>query len=450
MKKFEQEIKNQLTTPQMPPLDAWENIQKKLDEKEKKKRIIPLFYWIGSSAACFIFGVGVVYLNQSNSENVVKNSEKIVVIKSSTKKNQNNVEHNPSEQFNSTKHSTNSVSNHSSTELTKVKSIKNKWFIELFESSKNEEIFFNETNSAKPFSTESIIQNTDEIRKESNYNTEKKLVQKPNLIEDSTKNEIELAIEEQKELKKNNIKPIKSATKFAVSSYVSPAILLDSKSILSDEFNENNIKNAVTVAYGAKFSVKVNERLNVRAGISKIDLEQQTNQVNIGISSSVVGLSEMSAPLANAENIRYNSNMFVYNSNPAVSQNIPITMGKKNNRIQQKIQYVEIPLEIEYKLFSLDKFNLFASAGGSYYSLTKNTLEVMDLQSNINYDIGKATNLNNNSFSANAGLKFEYLLSNKTSLNLEPHYRYMMNSIQNTSLGNPSILGINLGFSFQF
>ena len=66
MKKFEQEIKNQLTTPQMPPLDAWENIQKKLDEKEKKKRIIPLFYWIGSSAACFIFGVGVVYLNQSN------------------------------------------------------------------------------------------------------------------------------------------------------------------------------------------------------------------------------------------------------------------------------------------------------------------------------------------------------------------------------------------------
>ncbi len=52
MNKFDQHIKDKLSQPQLPPMDAWKNIQEKLDEKEKKKRIIPLFYWIGSTAAC--------------------------------------------------------------------------------------------------------------------------------------------------------------------------------------------------------------------------------------------------------------------------------------------------------------------------------------------------------------------------------------------------------------
>ena len=54
------------------------------------------------------------------------------------------------------------------------------------------------------------------------------------------------------------------------------------------------------------------------------------------------------------------------------------------------------------------------------------------------------------SYSANAGLKLEYLLSPKTSLNLEPNYRYMINSMNNVETKNPSLLGVNVGFSIKF
>ena len=59
MNKFDQHIKDKLSQPQLPPMDAWKNIQEKLDEKEKKKRIIPLFYWIGSTAACLVAGISI-------------------------------------------------------------------------------------------------------------------------------------------------------------------------------------------------------------------------------------------------------------------------------------------------------------------------------------------------------------------------------------------------------
>ncbi|WP_298775370.1 hypothetical protein [uncultured Empedobacter sp.] len=66
MNKLDQHIKDKLSQPQLPPTDAWKNIQQKLDEKEKKKRIVPIFYWISSTAACLVAGISVYYYFNQN------------------------------------------------------------------------------------------------------------------------------------------------------------------------------------------------------------------------------------------------------------------------------------------------------------------------------------------------------------------------------------------------
>ena len=125
-------------------------------------------------------------------------------------------------------------------------------------------------------------------------------------------------------------------------------------------------------------------------------------------------------------------------------------LSSDTNNMEQKVHYIEIPLEVEYKLASFDKFNLLATAGGSYYVVTKNTISLADVNTRSQYKLGEASNLNDMSYSANAGVKLEYNLSNKSSINLEPNYRYMLNPLKNVDAKNPSLLGLNLGFSIKF
>lgn len=455
MKKFDQYIKDNLSQPQTPPLDAWKNIQEKLDEKEKKKRIIPLFYWIGSTAACLVLSVGVYYFYQNDT---INSSNKIPEIVHSKKKNQQETDSNSEKDFNEIESIDNKINADKNIEKSSSNSVKQFAFgkennLE-YQSKKSENInlkndqfLSNDAIFSNVFATKNPSNFTEKIFQESLHTNVKK--EEISKTEENTlkENELELAIAEQNKKQENKIEIKQSAPKFAVSSFVNPSVLLDSKSILSDEFNQNDIENAVTMAYGAKVSFKINDKLNIRSGIAKVNLEQQTNQVNTGLNTAIVALSahENASP-QNTNNINYNSNIRV-NSSAANSQAI-MAITTESSKMEQKIQYIEVPLELEYKLLTFDKFNVLATAGGSYYVVTKNTISVNS--SGTDFKIGKATNLNNTSYSANAGLKLEYMISNKTSLNFEPNYRYMLNPLKNVDTKNPSLLGANLGFSIKF
>ena len=455
MKKFDQYIKDNLSQPQTPPLDAWKNIQEKLDEKEKKKRIIPLFYWIGSTAACLVLGVGVYYFYQNDT---INSSIKTPEIVHSKKKNQQETDSNTEKDFNQIKSIENKINADKNIEKSSSNSVNQFAFgkennleyqSKNFENInlKNDHLLSNDAIFSNVFATKNPSNFTEKIFQESLHTNVKKEEITKNEENTLKENELELAIAEQNKKQENKIEIKQTAPKFAVSSFVNPSVLLDSKSILSDEFNQNDIENAVTMAYGAKVSFKINDKLNIRSGIAKVNLEQQTNQVNTGLNTAIVALSthENASP-QNTNNINYNSNIRV-NSSAANSQAI-MAITTEASKMEQKIQYIEVPLELEYKLLTFDKFNVLATAGGSYYVVTKNTISVNS--SGTDFKIGKATNLNNTSYSANAGLKLEYMISNKTSLNFEPNYRYMLNPLKNVDAKNPSLLGANLGFSIKF
>ena len=80
-------------------------------------------------------------------------------------------------------------------------------------------------------------------------------------------------------------------------------------------------------------------------------------------------------------------------------------------RYSSKIRYVEIPLEAEINFAKLNKLGFNATLGASSYVLTHNSISAVTPGSSVKQDLGTATNLNDLSFSANAGLKIDYEVS---------------------------------------
>ncbi len=449
MNKFDQHIKDKLSQPQLPPLDAWKNIQEKLDEKEKKKRIIPLFYWIGSTAACLVAGISIYYFNQNDTINVNHMPTNEVVktkstSKESIKKDWNNIEHTNEKSFDNKIVS--SVKKSSKSNQKTIQSSSS-----YFENIIGESTLFSNTipnqkeDKTLELSQKNSTQKDNFVQNNSSINPKNEVSEKetnPKILEEKP---LELVLQEE-EKKKEKVEIKQKSPLLTISSYINPTKVLESKSILANEFNDYNIKNNITVAYGAKVSVRLNDKINVRSGIAKVELEQNTTNINSGINTGVYALSASMPKSSN--NITYHSNIRVVGDN--TSHTTMTMLSSETNTMEQKVHYIEVPLEIEYKLASFDKFNILAIAGGSYFAVTKNSISLADTNTRSNYKLGEANNLNNSSYSANAGVKLEYNLSNKSSINLEPNYRYMLNPLKNVDAKNPSLLGLNIGFSIKF
>ncbi len=449
MNKFDQHIKDKLSQPQLPPLDAWKNIQEKLDEKEKKKRIIPLFYWIGSTAACLVVGISIYYFNQNDTINVNHMPTNEVVktkstSKESIKKDWNNIEHTNEKSFDNKIVS--SVKKSSKSNQKTIQSSSS-----YFENIIGESTLFSNTipnqkeDKTLELSQKNSTQKDNFVQNNSSINPKNEVSEKetnPKILEEKP---LELVLQEE-EKKKEKVEIKQKSPLLTISSYINPTKVLESKSILANEFNDYNIKNNITVAYGAKVSVRLNDKINVRSGIAKVELEQNTTNINSGINTGVYALSASMPKSSN--NITYHSNIRVVGDN--TSHTTMTMLSSETNTMEQKVHYIEVPLEVEYKLASFDKFNIIAIAGGSYFAVTKNSISLADTNTRSNYKLGEASNLNDMSYSANAGVKLEYNLSNKSSINLEPNYRYMLNPLKNVDAKNPSLLGLNLGFSIKF
>ena len=116
--------------------------------------------------------------------------------------------------------------------------------------------------------------------------------------------------------------------------------------------------------------------------------------------------------------------------------------------IDQKLGFIEIPLELKYNISSK---KLSVNLIGGFSTLILSDNEVYSVDNGESTLLGKATNINNTSFSANFGLGFDFKMSDKFNLNLEPVFKYQLNTFNNTS-GNfkPYFIGVYSGLSFKF
>ena len=201
-----------------------------------------------------------------------------------------------------------------------------------------------------------------------------------------------------------------------------------------------------------KGSYVVNNRLKITAGINRVSFNNTTNNVIVLSDNSFSANSD--AASSRLQNVQLNSNVnyasLMLISRPRISQNsVPEAINTlQTGSLEQRFGFIEIPLEVEYRVID-KKLGVNLSGGFSTLLLNENEISAdINGQSTL---IGEANNFNNTSFSANFGVGVDYRLSEKININLEPKFKYQLNTFNNTSGDfKPFFIGVYTGLSFKF
>ena len=466
-----------------PHEKVWDNIASKLDKKDKKRPlIIPLWLKVGGVAAVLaLILASLLFTNNQNSvtgepEVVFENPDKSTEVKNSNKDSseENNKTNTSEEQIAaeekddvSENDEINAASNNKSSSNSAITGNENDGFHKIKSN--------NKVKSNTSINTDSAIADKKKKSESSNFTdsneelvdsekvtrdnssgaiaesetTEKDSIKTPSIIEE----ENALADIEEKKKKEEDEEVIADldSRKMRLSTFAAPVFYknIGSGNELSNQLSDNSTSSEVTLAYGVKIAYKISNKLKIRTGISKIDINKNIQDISYSPSAMSMGFENIS-PLEDNIEIRDNS--------PASSENGLPTFGMEENNslttaivtpgeINQQFGYIEVPLELEYTL--IDKqFGLNIIGGGSSLFLDNNRVQL--ISGEMKTDLGKATNINNTSFSTNIGVGMDYQLTDQFSISVEPIFKYQINTFNNVNNVQPVNFGVYSGLSFRF
>lgn len=227
-------------------------------------------------------------------------------------------------------------------------------------------------------------------------------------------------------------------------------------SSIDPQFNSNSKTGDVNMSYGISASYTVNKKLSIRSGINRVNLGYNTNNVvvfqSVGVSSSSilrnVDVSTNNNSVADALT-NGNTETISIISGAGLNSNSGPESFDSGASINQSLGYIEIPLEIQYNLLD-NKLGVNVIGGFSSFFLSDNKI-FSEAEGSGRTFLGEATNINNVSYSANFGLGLNYQVSKKIDLNLEPMFKYQINTFNNTSGDfKPFFIGVYTGFAIKF
>lgn len=255
-------------------------------------------------------------------------------------------------------------------------------------------------------------------------------------IEDALNENI---IEEEKEEKLNRWSIAPNAAPVYFSS-------LGNGSSIDPQFNNNSKSGELNMSYGIKASYAVNKKLSVRTGVNRVNLGYNTN--NVVVFQSLSAKSSALQNVKTANNHTADDVSIISSANLSSSVSPEAFSKNSNTSINQNMGYIEVPLEIQYALTN-KKLGVNLIGGFSSFFLNKN--EIFSESADSKVLLGEANNINKVSYSANFGLGLNYKFSKKIDLNLEPMFKYQINTFNNTSGDfKPYFIGVYTGFAIKF
>ena len=271
-------------------------------------------------------------------------------------------------------------------------------------------------------------------------------------IPDSETEKNKLSLEDAINDSKNSIEEEKKSNRWSIAPNAAPVYFnsLGEGSSIDPQFNSNSKSTELNMSYGIKASYAINKKLSIRSGVNKVNLGYNTNNIvafqSIGISSNSLSLQNI-AP--NKEGNVAADNISLISTQSIVSGRSPESLATTpNTSLNQSLGYIEVPLEIQYAL-SNKKLGVNVIGGFSSFFLSDN--KIFSEAEGSKTFIGEATNINKVSYSANFGLGLNYKFSKKIDLNLEPMFKYQINTFNNTSGDfKPYFIGIYTGFAIKF
>lgn len=473
-----------------PQPEVWDGIQARLSAKKKKRRIVPIWWPLGGVAAAlllfFALGGSTIFNSKPETDTPIVNTEQnpntdntkdSSDIEGSSEKDTTALEdievasENKSEGSNSPKNTSGESTKSSNTS----KAYQN--YNEAVASSSQKPSNLNDKKEIDN-ALKSTISNTTTAVSEAENPSGKTLEKETDEKQSTDLNKtIPLSVETEKlasvasektednsestgidindaiaEANPNNEKEKEEETKlnrWSIAPNVAPVYFnsLGGGSAIGEQFRNNSTSGDVTMSYGISGSYNINPKLKIKAGVNRVDLNHSTEGV-ITFGTSDFASRSLAVNLDNINPVA-GSDVTVINSTNLLRSSAPgsvNTLGTSN--LDQRLGFIEIPVAVEYRL-SESRFGVNLSGGFSTFILNKN--EIFTDVAGQNTLIGNANNINDTSFSANFGLGFDYNISDTFSLNLEPTFKYHINTFNNTSDNfRPFLIGIYSGLSFKF
>lgn len=219
----------------------------------------------------------------------------------------------------------------------------------------------------------------------------------------------------------------------------------------------NNKSGGLNLSYGLSVAYEVNPKLKIRSGVHRVDFGYSTNDVAFtsSLESSETGQIANVDYSATAKNILIASSA-ARSGQEALNDVANLSSAEdfsgqglsQNGTMSQQFGYLEVPVELQYALLD-KKFGINLIGGVSSLFLVDNSISLN--AGNLTTDIGEANNINTVNFSTNVGLGINYNLSPKVRLNLEPIFKYQLNTFSRTDgTFQPFTVGVYSGLSFRF
>lgn len=471
-RKLDQHFKSQLQDWEVSPDPAiWQQLEAKL-AKKKKRRVIPL-WWIptGIAAGLLILWtflptndaipttpnssgetpseIIIVESETDNKEaesNTIEKSEDEIVLKnSSIKQKKHKSSHTNKALVSSEKEQKNKLSNQ--------KSDKNSTKKDDLISPVNPTDILNSTqekalvqNNTKENTTKNIIEkNNPSLSQNKSLNTPDKEINTENSVAQTTPNpELErleeLLKEKEKITETNSMK-----SRWQLSSNVAPVFMnsLSQGSPIDQEFAQNSKSFETSMSYGFGVQYAVTNRWSVRTGVQNVQMSYNTNDVMFFASMRGVYY----------KNINYTINidqpsMVVMSKGSVVASSIENMSSMQAGVINQQFGFIEIPMEISYKLVD-KKFQVSLIGGVSSLFLNQNRILLKSMEGGVT-ELGTANNIQDMHWSTNIGIGMQYLFSPQWSFQMEPMFKYQWNTFQENTNFRPYILGLQTGLSYRF
>ncbi|MDT0685468.1 hypothetical protein [Autumnicola psychrophila] len=470
-----------------PREEVWKNIAARLEEKQPKRPlIIPLWYKVGGVAATIAVILGLAYFlnagpgatpetqfvvededfyrpqfNLPENNSTINNASQLLnnIISGTTGSSSNsglavNTESTEKDAVNSSedrKENTPTESykadNWQKTGIAQNASDKDDAYAEeninseaiasqkeAYEDEKDQIKAGNDENSAKKQFSEEISEEIAQKNIEEAKNEEKNALAA--FAEENNKPDVKLAETEK--------------SKIRLSTFAAPIFYdnMGSGNAISPSFSNNNSTSQVTMAYGLNVAYTLSEKVKIRTGVSKMNISYDIEQISYTTTAFAQNIASIDyrtelnvveiatqAPASGLPNFDQLSNSF-----GAAASSIP-------GEINQQYGFIEVPVEIEYALID-KKFDLSLIGGGSSFFLDNNSVSLTS--NNQRTELGEANNINNVSFSTNIGVGLGYEVIPDFEVNLEPIFKYQLNTFKNTEDVQPFFFGIYSGFSFKF
>ncbi len=496
----------------IPDEKVWQAIEATLDEKEKSRRVIPIWWKLGGIAAALLIGLflittfnetpaspAVTNVNEASKEILEekvtpKNTERVLEVpttneiqiaekeKESLKSKTKNA---PLEQIvnTSTKKTPSSASKKGAqpaviknagtkiqlTENKKQKALQEK---DTFDASTVKNNLHINTNSKEALAaTETEAEKNTLAKKETNShdgilnnnnNTRNNegiaAVTKENLDTETThkdpkKKSIFDEIAAQEKEKEEALAENKT-NKWSAGPSVAPVYFnaIGEGSPVNAAFVPNSKSGDLNLSYGLSVAYEVSKKISVRSGIHKVDYGYNTEDITFSASTNARDFNNLSTidytPFS--ENIVVNSNLNTQ-ENVAVDPFSEVSTSDNaalNGVMEQQFGYVEVPVELHYALIE-KRFGINLIGGVSTLFLVDNSISLSSGE--LTTEVGKANNLNDVNFSTNVGFGMNYQFTPKIKLSVEPLFKYQLNTFSQTEgVFQPFSIGVYSGFSFKF